>query len=243
MFNVREIFPKSGGLKSCAGHVFCFWGLCSRHLACLNQASIASSEQNTLGFSLLLGPCGPRSLYTARALSTACSPDYLSRSAPKTLSALALARPLRPLSCALRNLLFMPETGLSAILSPCTNSKVWALAFTAGCPVEEDDVELFGVQHAAHLQRWGASRSRMLLGTRPYQVGSDEGFSIADASRNPTLPGRQRWGLLNRACCQERKVQDERHAGRRFVRVRGWRPGTSPLRSEIIWFGDSGKLI
>ena len=36
----------------------------------------------------------------------------------------------------------------------------------------------------------GETRSWMLLGTTRYQVGSDGGSSIVDASRNPTLPGR-----------------------------------------------------
>ena len=42
--------------------------------------------------------------------------------------------------------------------------------------------------------------SRMLLGTRRYQVGSDGGRSIVDASRNPTLPGWQPWKNINRGC-------------------------------------------
>ena len=49
---------------------------------------------------------------------------------------------------------------------------------------------LFGEEHVGEpdvtrLAAMGASGSRMLLGTRRYQLGSDGGFSIADASKNP----------------------------------------------------------
>ena len=46
----------------------------------------------------------------------------------------------------------------------------------------------------------------MLPGTRHYRVGSGGGSSIADGSRNPTLPGWQRWGKLDRGCFSEPDV-------------------------------------
>ena len=60
--------------------------------------------------------------------------------------------------------------------------------------------EQVGEPDVTRLEAMGASGLRMLLGTRRYQVGSDGGFRIADASRNSTLPGWQLWGLLDRGC-------------------------------------------
>ena len=141
MFNVREMFPKRRGLKVLRRPRLLLLGSARTSLGLLKPGVDRLFSEEYVGVFLAAWPCGPRSLYTARALSTACSPDCLSRNAAKTLSTLARARMLRPLSCAQ----FVLYTGdkASPILSPCAKSKEWALAFTAGCAVEEDDVELF----------------------------------------------------------------------------------------------------
>ena len=97
----------------------------------MSQASIALSED--AGFSPLLCPCF---LYTARALSTACSPDWLNGNAPKTLSTLARARArlLRPCTalCATCSLFWRQGFQRYYPPAPSQKSRPWLSQRAAG---------------------------------------------------------------------------------------------------------------
>ena len=193
MFNVREMLLKSGGLKVLRRPRILLLGSACTLLGSLSRPGVDRLFGRRTRWSF--PRCFARASCTLPELcATACSPDCLSRNALKTLSTLGRARPPRPLSCALRSLLFIPETGLSVILSPAQSQKSgpwlshWAARWrrttlsssSSTCGSQSPKVSLSQ-----------CPQRRMPLRTRHYQVGSHWGFSIADASRKPTLPGWQ----------------------------------------------------